>query len=285
MCTCWSLLVYVYIYIYCIAITIIHIWTEVATWWWNGSFPDCLRAIEPIVSSHFGCKFVLIREHSHRIITFKLHNLWSFYQNKHFKNKKIYFFPLQFVFFLSLHTFSTHIMDTARIRLPRPRNSTSSASNEINSSGRRSSVSLQRYTFPNVTPPSVMQSQRRYAQNYQQQHQQQQQQYMRASQYVGDHSGLVTPVKPVYKLMCRHCTTPVCARGMKAILLADTTIELYSTDTPSQWYVVFSSDRCITDTWTIIAFMSWRKTTSPDHAIAEFETLHAWNAVMSLVTM
>ncbi|CAO0794323.1 unnamed protein product [Mucor circinelloides] len=133
-------------------------------------------------------------------------------------------------------------MDTARIRLPRPRNSTSSASNEINSSGRRSSASLQRYTFPNVTPPSVMQSQRRYAQNYQQQHQQQQQQYMRASQYVGDHSGLVTPVKPVYKLMCRHCTTPVCARGMKAILLADTTIELYSTDTPSQCIHVLEKD-------------------------------------------
>ncbi|GAN05363.1 hypothetical protein MAM1_0089c04833 [Mucor ambiguus] len=136
-------------------------------------------------------------------------------------------------------------MDTARIRLPRPRNPASN--NEISSSnGRRSSASLQRYTFPNVTPPSVMQSQRRYAQNYQQQHQQQhqqQQQYMRASQYADDHTGLVTPVKPVYKLMCRHCTTPVCARGMKAILLADTTIELYSTDTPSQWYVAFCRGR------------------------------------------
>lgn len=70
-------------------------------------------------------------------------------------------------------------MDTARIRLPRPRNSTSNNTqhNEMNNNGRRSSASSQRYTFPNVTPPSLIQSQRRYAQNYQQQQQQQQQQH------------------------------------------------------------------------------------------------------------
>lgn len=40
------------------------------------------------------------------------------------------------------------------------------------------------------------------------------------------------PMKPVYKLSCKHCCSIICARGMKAILLADTRIELYSTDTP-----------------------------------------------------
>ncbi|KAM3579465.1 hypothetical protein VKS41_007924 [Umbelopsis sp. WA50703] len=40
------------------------------------------------------------------------------------------------------------------------------------------------------------------------------------------------PMKPVYKLSCKHCCNMICARGMKAILLADTSIELYSTDTP-----------------------------------------------------
>lgn len=143
-------------------------------------------------------------------------------------------------------------MESARVRLPRPRNSVPTLSynpqyeisnrrssapafnpNEINDSRR---LSYQRYTFPNVTPPSVIQSQRRASQQHQQQHQQQ---FMRGNQFVGgDHSGLVTPVKPVYKLNCRHCSTVVCARGMKAILLADTAIELYSTDTPSQRYFI-----------------------------------------------
>ena len=43
----------------------------------------------------------------------------------------------------------------------------------------------------------------------------------------------VSPLKPVYRLLCRHCKTIVCARGMRAILLADTKIELYSTDIPA----------------------------------------------------
>lgn len=43
----------------------------------------------------------------------------------------------------------------------------------------------------------------------------------------------MTPVKPVYKLSCRHCHKLVCCRGMRAILLADSKIELYSTDIPS----------------------------------------------------
>ncbi|KAI7855864.1 FAM72 protein-domain-containing protein [Circinella umbellata] len=43
----------------------------------------------------------------------------------------------------------------------------------------------------------------------------------------------VSPLKPVYRLLCKHCRTIVCARGMRAILLADTKIELYSTDIPA----------------------------------------------------
>lgn len=38
--------------------------------------------------------------------------------------------------------------------------------------------------------------------------------------------------KPVYDLRCLHCDALLCARGMKAILLADRSVELYSTDMP-----------------------------------------------------
>ncbi|KAI8804394.1 protein FAM72 [Cladochytrium replicatum] len=38
--------------------------------------------------------------------------------------------------------------------------------------------------------------------------------------------------KAVCTLTCRHCLTDVCRRGMKAILLGDTRVELYSTDFP-----------------------------------------------------
>lgn len=38
--------------------------------------------------------------------------------------------------------------------------------------------------------------------------------------------------KAVCKLNCTHCESKVCVRGMKAMLLADTSIELYSTDVP-----------------------------------------------------
>ncbi|KAI8845554.1 FAM72 protein-domain-containing protein [Chytridium lagenaria] len=40
--------------------------------------------------------------------------------------------------------------------------------------------------------------------------------------------------KAVCKLFCRHCDTLVCTRGMKAILLGDTRVELYSTDSPPE---------------------------------------------------
>ncbi|KAJ3145479.1 Protein fam72a [Geranomyces variabilis] len=38
--------------------------------------------------------------------------------------------------------------------------------------------------------------------------------------------------KAVCKLFCRHCANVMCRRGMKAILLGNTKVELYSTDTP-----------------------------------------------------
>ncbi|XP_070193662.1 protein FAM72A-like [Littorina saxatilis] len=38
--------------------------------------------------------------------------------------------------------------------------------------------------------------------------------------------------KVVYILECKACGEQVCKRGMRAILLADTTIELFSTDSP-----------------------------------------------------
>ncbi|KAJ3174364.1 Protein fam72a [Geranomyces variabilis] len=38
--------------------------------------------------------------------------------------------------------------------------------------------------------------------------------------------------KMVCTLSCRHCANQVCSRGMKAILLGDLRVELYSTDSP-----------------------------------------------------
>ncbi|XP_046840785.1 protein FAM72A-like [Xenia sp. Carnegie-2017] len=40
--------------------------------------------------------------------------------------------------------------------------------------------------------------------------------------------------KTVIYLHCINCDTCLCARGMKAILLADTKVELYSTDLPPE---------------------------------------------------
>ncbi|KAI8379260.1 protein FAM72, partial [Radiomyces spectabilis] len=41
---------------------------------------------------------------------------------------------------------------------------------------------------------------------------------------------------------CRHCKVKVCVRGMKAILLADMNVELYSTDTPSDRIQLMDKD-------------------------------------------
>ena len=43
--------------------------------------------------------------------------------------------------------------------------------------------------------------------------------------------------KRVLELLCRFCGNIVCNRGMKAILLADTAVELFSTDIPPVKYV------------------------------------------------
>lgn len=49
--------------------------------------------------------------------------------------------------------------------------------------------------------------------------------------------------KIVYKLTCTFCKIPVCNRAMRAILLADTKIELYSTDIPPSALVTMDEDR------------------------------------------
>ena len=49
--------------------------------------------------------------------------------------------------------------------------------------------------------------------------------------------------KIVYKLNCSYCKIPVCDRAMRAILLADTKIELYSTDIPPKAVVTMNEDR------------------------------------------
>lgn len=49
--------------------------------------------------------------------------------------------------------------------------------------------------------------------------------------------------KIVYKLNCTYCKIPVCDRAMRAILLADTKVELYSTDIPPKALVTMNEDR------------------------------------------
>ncbi|XP_077983257.1 protein FAM72B-like [Glandiceps talaboti] len=43
--------------------------------------------------------------------------------------------------------------------------------------------------------------------------------------------------KTVLELQCKFCENTVCSRGMKAILLADTSVELFSTDFPTKLHV------------------------------------------------
>ncbi|KAI9301458.1 FAM72 protein-domain-containing protein [Cunninghamella echinulata] len=64
-------------------------------------------------------------------------------------------------------------------------------------------------------------------------HYRQQQLHSSSSPSSSSSSSLCPPIKLVYNLFCRHCNNNVCTRGMKAILLADTQIELYSTDIPT----------------------------------------------------
>lgn len=58
-------------------------------------------------------------------------------------------------------------------------------------------------------------------------HQQQQQQQQQQNRSTGHLRN-----KIVFSLSCRYCNSQVCGRAMRAILLADTKVELYSTDIP-----------------------------------------------------
>jgi hypothetical protein len=55
--------------------------------------------------------------------------------------------------------------------------------------------------------------------------------------------------KSVCMLHCTHCTTSLCKRGMKAILLGNTRVELFSTDVPPMGvqlvYVDYTTDNCM----------------------------------------
>ncbi|KAJ3014264.1 Protein fam72a [Thoreauomyces humboldtii] len=93
-------------------------------------------------------------------------------------------------------------------------------------------------------PPSTVRSlqmlQQQQQQNLQMQRafQQQQQSGPRASAAGAQVPTAVSHHHPQFRskmvctLSCRHCTNVVCARGMKAILLGDLRVELYSTDSP-----------------------------------------------------
>ncbi|ORZ38404.1 protein FAM72, partial [Catenaria anguillulae PL171] len=52
--------------------------------------------------------------------------------------------------------------------------------------------------------------------------------------------------KPVCHLACRHCHRLVSNRAMKAVLLADTRVELFSTDLPLKGAVALVNDTYVT---------------------------------------
>ncbi|KAF9208907.1 Protein fam72a [Podila verticillata] len=89
-----------------------------------------------------------------------------------------------------------------------------------------------------VTPsaPIRSQQQQQYLRQSQQQHQQRPQaQALAPPSSNNSISPSLHPqfrAKAVCRLTCRSCLSDVCMRGMKAILLADSRIELYSTDRP-----------------------------------------------------
>ncbi|KXS13360.1 hypothetical protein M427DRAFT_125063 [Gonapodya prolifera JEL478] len=55
--------------------------------------------------------------------------------------------------------------------------------------------------------------------------------------------------KVVCEVGCRWCGQVLCHRGMRAILLADTTIELYSTDQPPQGTQLVAEDYTTRNCW------------------------------------
>lgn len=91
---------------------------------------------------------------------------------------------------------------------------------------------------PSSVPPSAFirsQQQQQYLRQFQQQHQQRSQAQALAPPSSNNISPSLHPqfrAKAVCRLTCRSCLSDVCMRGMKAILLADSRIELYSTDRP-----------------------------------------------------
>lgn len=58
--------------------------------------------------------------------------------------------------------------------------------------------------------------------------------------------------KTVVKLECKYCERCVCARGMRALLLADTKVELFSTDLPPEEYVTYQ--RTFKDIFSFLCF-------------------------------
>ncbi|KAG0027928.1 Protein fam72a [Podila clonocystis] len=95
--------------------------------------------------------------------------------------------------------------------------------------------------FRNIAPgpaPPRSQQQQQYLRQFQQQqqnHQRPQTQGQGQAQPFPNISPSLHPqfrAKAVCRLTCRSCLSDVCMRGMKAILLADSRIELYSTDRP-----------------------------------------------------
>ena len=47
--------------------------------------------------------------------------------------------------------------------------------------------------------------------------------------------------KVVFELQCSYCQIDISTRGMQALLLGDTRVELYSTDTPPKAYYIINS--------------------------------------------
>lgn len=72
---------------------------------------------------------------------------------------------------------------------------------------------------------------------------------------VTNNPGFIHPqfrFKAVCKLNCKHCGTFICHRGMKAILLGDTKVQLYSTDVPPRQVQLVGPDYSTRTCWCII---------------------------------
>lgn len=63
--------------------------------------------------------------------------------------------------------------------------------------------------------------------------------------------------KTVVKLECKYCERSICARGMRALLLADTKVELYSTDLPPEKWAKCILTRKITSLLSFVALLHY----------------------------